>query len=391
MSRHVDERGLTTVELLVAAALLVAVVGAALVLVAPLRGLVDAVGGSLEQTQRVRVGVAVLTEEVLNAGSGLVLPATHGAFGAVVPALLPDVLSLPRAGEGMPAAVGWRASTLTVLYVPHTAAQGRLGRPAGPSAPLTLDPAPHCPGPLSSCGFAPDDLVLVFDETGAWEIAAVSGVDDAGRRLMRTPGFFARAWPRGAIVTQLAIRTYGLRPDVSPGLFVLMRDEGSGVAQPVLDHVAAFDIEWYGDPRPPRVEALDHEGRAWTTYGPPPPRLEDPPAGAWAPGENCVFARDAGGAPVPRLEVLAAGTAPVPLDPARLQDGPWCPDALAPWRHDADLLRVRQLVVRLRVEAAAAALRPPAPLPPAGARAGILVPARTIRLGAAPRSLARER
>ena len=41
-------------------------------------------------------------------------------------------------------------------------------------------------------------------------------------------------------------------------------------------------------------------------------------------------------------------------------DGPWCPDALAPDRWDADLLRIRMIGVTLRVEAAIAALRGPA-------------------------------
>ena len=68
---------------------------------------------------------------------------------------------------------------------------------------------------------------------------------------------------------------------------------------------------------------------------------------------------DAGG-PVPRLGALGAGVSPVPLDPARLRDGPWCPDAVHPARFDADLLRIRRVRVRLRVQVAVAAMRGPA-------------------------------
>ncbi len=50
----------------------------------------------------------------------------------------------------------------------------------------------------------------------------------------------------------------------------------------------------------------------------------------------------------------------MPLDAASLADGPWCPDASAANRYDADLLRVRRIAVTLRVEAARPAQRGPA-------------------------------
>ena len=48
------------------------------------------------------------------------------------------------------------------------------------------------------------------------------------------------------------------------------------------------------------------------------------------------------------------------LGAAQLTDGPWCPDAAADDRWDADLLRIRRVSVTVRVEAAAASLRGPA-------------------------------
>ena len=58
--------------------------------------------------------------------------------------------------------------------------------------------------------------------------------------------------------------------------------------------------------------------------------------------------------------VLGAGTAPVPLRPAQMIDGPWCPDETSANRWDADLLRIRRVRVTVRVEAALASLRGPA-------------------------------
>src|SRR5258708_25837712 len=54
-----------------------------------------------------------------------------------------------------------------------------------------------------------------------------------------------------------------------------------------------------------------------------------------------------------------AGGSPVKLDPAILADGPWYPDPLNANRWDADLLRVRRIVVTVRVRSALAALKLP--------------------------------
>jgi hypothetical protein len=63
---------------------------------------------------------------------------------------------------------------------------------------------------------------------------------------------------------------------------------------------------------------------------------------------------------VPRLPSLAATTGEVELTQAMLTDGPWCPDPTFDNRYDADLLRIRRVVVTLRVQAAVASLRGPA-------------------------------
>jgi len=73
-----------------------------------------------------------------------------------------------------------------------------------------------------------------------------------------------------------------------------------------------------------------------------------------------------------------------------LTDGPWCPDAENPNRYDADLLRVREVVVTFRSEAAISALRGPAgPLftRSGTARGSRFVPDRLSRIVIAPRAL----
>ena len=78
---------------------------------------------------------------------------------------------------------------------------------------------------------------------------------------------------------------------------------------------------------------------------------------AWPPGENCVFARDAGGASASRLAPLGGGAVAAPL--SRFVGGPWCPSPAAPTRWDADLARVVGVRLRVEVAVASAMLRPP--------------------------------
>jgi hypothetical protein len=60
------------------------------------------------------------------------------------------------------------------------------------------------------------------------------------------------------------------------------------------------------------------------------------------------------------LQTLAAGNGQVLLPPNILADGPWCPDDQHTNRFDADLLRVRRIRVKLRVQVGLDSLRGPA-------------------------------
>jgi hypothetical protein len=102
---------------------------------------------------------------------------------------------------------------------------------------------------------------------------------------------------------------------------------------------------------------------------------------------------DADGILAPRLAWLGPRGALVRLSPEMLQDGPWCPGTTAGSNYDADLLRVRRVDVRLRVEVASAQLRGPAgrlfARPGQDARAAAWVPDGELRLSMTPRNLAR--
>lgn len=140
-------------------------------------------------------------------------------------------------------------------------------------------------------------------------------------------------------------RTYYLRAGGAASQ--LMRYDGRAAAFPVLDDVVLLAFEYFGAAQPPQI-VVDEEGPR-ATYGPMPPPLDtDDPADAWGPGENCAFAVIGG---VRQSRLAAVEDDDRPLSPSILTDGPWCPDAAAEDRFDADLLRVRRVRVRLRLQA----------------------------------------
>jgi hypothetical protein len=141
-----------------------------------------------------------------------------------------------------------------------------------------------------------------------------------------------------------------------------------------VDDVVRLEFEYFGDPLPP--------------LQPDPPAVGAASMFGWPPGENCVLAIE-NERHVPRLPALE-GAGPFRLSPVVLTAGPWCPDAAAPGRFDADLLRLRRVRVRLRVQVAAESLRGRSSLflrpgtSPGGQR---LVPDQEIRFDIAPRNL----
>ena len=150
------------------------------------------------------------------------------------------------------------------------------------------------------------------------------------------------------VVTPSSSRTYHLTRDAE-GIWQLMQYDGQASDQPAVEDVIGLAVEYFGDGEAP-VTSLTPRGTLRTSYGPVPPSLAtDDPGDSWGAGENCIFA-SAGGGHMPRLQHLGVGV--VPLPPALLIDGPWCPDATHAFRFDADLLRVRRVRVRVRLQAA---------------------------------------
>ena len=256
-----------------------------------------------DMQQRVRVAVDTLTRDLMMAGAGAYVSGHTGPLsGAFAP-----VLPFRRGAVGSDPAEAFKSDTITLIYVPTTAAQTTLAADFVPAS-LTMQVAPcaGCPAGVNLCSFSAGMTVLAYNTAGAFQTLTVAAVVDAVSQLTTTapPSTIFRT---GTPVVEAQVHTYYLKADAAARAFQLIQSDGSANADvPVLDHVVGLTFDYYGDP------------------------------------------------------VLPGGVTPVTA--AELTDGPWRPDGASPDRWDVDLLRIRTVGVTVRVEAALAVLRGPAGL-----------------------------
>jgi prepilin-type N-terminal cleavage/methylation domain-containing protein len=384
------QHGFTLVEMLVATAIMLAVTAATFQLMNPAQGIFAAQPEVSDMQQRLRIGVDALYTDILMAGAGPYAGAGVGTLGHYVAAIVP--YRLGNLAPDPPAA--FNAQTITLAYVPATSAQTTLAEPmlAG-SADIRVAAQPGCPRQDQLCGFENGMKVLIFDGSGSWDAFSISALLNDPLRVQHRGEGLNKPYDAGAFLSQIIQHTYWLKADTAAETFQLMCDDGSQTDLPIADNVIGLTFDYYGDPSP---ALLRPQQTPATTYGPTPPELGvDNTADSWPAGENCVF-MVSGGQQVPRMATLGAANGPlIKLDPVRLTDGPWCPDADASNRYDVDLLRIRKVRVTLRVQVANKAFRGPAGalFARGGTSAGgeRYIPDQEIRFDVTPRNLNRGR
>lgn len=404
-SLHHDARGFTVVELLVSMAIMLGVTAVIFSLTDPAHGTYRTQPEVSDMQQRLRVGTSFITNDLLMAGAGS--PAGGVLTGSLINFFAPvQPVRLGMIGSDTDAGVYYRDDAISIYYIPVGSPQTSLSRGMPtPSAELDLDRAPSCGGSsldisCSPGGFAEGMRVIIFDESGAFDDVTVTQVQEEADSSGGTYGHLqhnkaiigntlSKAYERGAQVAQVMQRTfYWNQPALQ-----LMSYDGDQRDEVVADNVVELEFEYYGEPRPP-VLTLTPGGDRITSYGPKPPLLGTSNGTSWPNGENCIFWVDPGsGRQVarPQMPDLAPGSQGlVRMTEAMLTDGPWCPDPGFPHRFDADLLRMRKIGVRLRVQVASAELRGPAGdlfFRPGTARVGRnLVPDQDIRFEVTPRN-----
>jgi hypothetical protein len=219
---------------------------------------------------------------------------------------------------------------VTVLSVPAGRFQTLTRSPvvssvSAPAVPLTV----ACPDDDPLCGVAGGETVVVFDDEGHFDLFAVPSSRSTGIDVLRSDPP-PHAYGPGAAVATVDLHTYYFDPNRRQ----LRHYDGRLTDVAVVDDVVALAFEYFGDPAPPAAPK--------------------PPAGV----ANCLY--DATGAPIGGLPILPTdGDSLASLPLAMFRDGPWCGSGSQ--RFDVDLLRIRQVRVHLRVQAAPTLLRAAGP------------------------------
>jgi type II secretory pathway pseudopilin PulG len=327
--------GYSLIELLVAMGLTASVMAGVLSVVKLSQDAFFRQGEAADAQQRLRVAADSLMKDVIVAGAGADIGSMVGPLGSYFAPVLPYRRGLVRDDP----AGTYRTDTISVLYVPATAAQTTLGGAMTSRATAaSLDVGAGCPVGQAACGFKKGDTVLIYDEIGNFDTFTVGTVSATSMAIAQNKpaGAAATTYRAGSKVVRVIDQTYALKTDEANGIHEIVSYDGSANADaPVVDGIVGLTFEYYGDPKPPML--------------PRPPGI-DVQTTAYPPGENCVFQLDpVTHARVPRLGVLGGGSGLVLLSPAQLTDGPWCPDAASANRYDADLLRIRKIGVTLRL------------------------------------------
>jgi hypothetical protein len=168
--------------------------------------------------------------------------------------------------------------------------------------------------------------VLIFDDATHFDFFTVTEVQDDAGHLQHRQQDLSYPYQTGASVTVADSHTYYY----DAVNHQLRHYDGYMTDTPVVDNVVGVQFEYFGDPNPPLKPK--------------------PPVGT----ANCLY--DAAGSLVGGLATLTPeGSSLAALPLTMFADGPWC--GAGQNRFDADLLRIKKIRVRLRMQASQAALR----------------------------------
>jgi hypothetical protein len=317
------DAGFSLAELLVAMLLMTIVTLALFALANPSVMSAHAQPDRLDRQQRARVAAESLARDLRQAGAGVTTGPRAGPLARFFAAVIPRRLG--RSGAD-PATVA-RSDAVTLLFVPDGPSETTLSAPLLGGAPqLWVTGALPCPPGRLLCALAQGDDIVVFDDAGSFDVFAITGLAGGAGVLQAHDSGAANDYAPGASAALVRSATYYL--DRAQRQF--RYSDGASTNVPVVDHVVDLKFEYLGDPAPPDA-----------------PR---PPPGV----ANCLY--DAAGQPLAGVSALApTGASLAPLPIAMLADGPWCGHGGN--SYDADALRIRQVKVTLRVEAAQDALR----------------------------------
>jgi prepilin-type N-terminal cleavage/methylation domain-containing protein len=320
--RVARDRGFTFVELLVALAILLTVLGGVLYLSDYGQRLSRAQPEAADLQQRVRVVADMLQRDLMMAGAGPL----HGRAGGALTNYFAPVVPARTGARSPDPELSWFRDRISIVYVPDGGWQAGLSADmvdAGSDVPLAAL-TPGCPS-AGLCGFSEGTRAVLLDTAGVGlghELFTVTGTA-AGLAHGSPNAAFSRPYAATTgVVMPIVQRVYHF--DASTRRLMLY--DGYQSDMPLVDNVVDVNFRYYADPSPASIPQSS--------------------------GGSCVSSP---GIPPTLLLADLGGRALRPLTPDQLRDGPVC--GLSPNRFDGDLLRIRRVQVTLRFDVAAGDLR----------------------------------
>jgi hypothetical protein len=214
--------GFSTIEMLVAMAIMTTSAGVMLSLVTAGHAIARTQPERSDQQQRARIAIETLGTELARAGAGLDRGTQAGPLAQY---FAPVVVSVDNG--------------LTVWYVADARAQAALAAPFVPgSTDAAIDSGGTCPAAEPACAFEPGTSALVFDTTGCHDVVRIDAVTPAS--IVPRAATRSCSYPTGAAVAAGEVRTYRVDPVTRQ---LVRRDEATGGSVPVLDQVAGMSID----------------------------------------------------------------------------------------------------------------------------------------------------
>ena len=202
-------------ELIIAAALVLTLLGSVFMLLDPARGALRVAPEATEIQQRVRSGVCPASHRD-SYGWQRATPGRGSHGGRVARALGTGQTYRPRRGAG----VGTRfaPAAISLLSADARDAGAILTSPlVGSRAQVRLGDGPPCVATRPNCGLEADAIALVFDETGQSDLFRVIGVRGDLMTVEPLGGGAALPFATGARIAPLRVRAYYLDPAARPG------------------------------------------------------------------------------------------------------------------------------------------------------------------------------
>ena len=231
--------GFSLVELVVAMALTLTLVATVFSLTQSSRGMSAAQGEIADQQQRTRVAVDAITHHLSMTGAGANLAGHAGPLNKTIPAVLPFRRGM--VGGDPPGA--FKTNSITLIYVPVTAAQTILTADAAAgSQTLQVARVPFCAAGTNLCSFAAGTTILLFDVTGAFQILTVATVaEEVCQLLTSTPT--STLYQAGTPVVEVSVHAYALKTDPTTRVQQLVHYDGTENADlPVTRSCRCADV-----------------------------------------------------------------------------------------------------------------------------------------------------